>query len=305
MRYLYEDEIHYRRHPLKRLITVTGFLSADYVEGSYRASDPHSHQDAWELGYCVSGHLCVSRNDGTHTLKASQFSLIPPGTVHDYDAPGSDSRFFVLCFTLSGEENLMPFQDVIFQADGFQKELFYRMTVEVCNAYEHDPRLEERIKVLDFQPSKKDPLGGEQLIALSLETILICACRNMTRQGDEIVRTEGFRKAVQDYLIHSVQTYIHENATIRMTVKDVAGHFNYSRTYFSSFYKEAAGQTLKNAITQSVLEKAKRSLSNKTLSIGETAAALDFDSVQYFSHWFKRNTGMTPTDFLKGQQGGL
>ena len=302
MRYLYEDEIHYRKHPLKRLLTVTGFLSADYVEGSYRASDPHSHQDAWELGYCVAGHLRVSRNDTFHILKPFQFSLIPPGTVHDYDAPGSDSRFFVLCFTLSGEENLLPFQDAVFQADSFQKELFYRMTAEVCSAYEHDPRLEERIKVLDFQPSRRDPLGGEQLIALSLEMILIHAFRNLTMQGDEIVRTEGFRKAVQDYLIHSVQTYIQENASIKMTVSDAAAHFNYSRAYFSSFFREATGQTLKSAITQSVLEKAKRSLLEKTLSIGETASMLDFDSVQYFSHWFKRNTGLTPTAFLQMNQ---
>ena len=299
MRYLYEDETHYQKHPLKRLLTVTDFLSADYVEGSYLGTDPHSHLDAWELCYCAEGRLQVLRGADSLSLLSSQFALIPPGIIHDYNAPDTDSRFFVLSFTLSGEENLIPFQNTIFTAHGFQKELFYRMTAEICSVYEHDPRLEERVKIMDFQPSKKNPLGGEQLIAVAVETILIYALRGITMQGDEVIRTEGFRKAVQDYLIHSVLTFIHENASIRLTVCDVATRFNYSRTYFSSFFREAYGQTLKETITQSILEKAKRKLSESGSTISETAAALDFDSVQYFSHWFKRNTGLSPSEYLK------
>lgn len=299
MRYLYEEDIHYSKHPLKRVLTVTSFLSADYVEGQYTANDPHDHQDAWELAYCASGHLTVKKGSLEKKLSPSQFTLTAPGTVHDYSAPELSSRFFVLCFTLSGEENLLPFKDEIITSDSFQKGLFSRMIVEVCNAYEYDPRLEERIKVLDFQPSKKDPLGGEQIIASSLEMVLLYALRSMTMQGDEVVRAEGLQKAVRDYLVQSVQGYIEENASIRLCVRDIAGHFNYSRTYLSSLFREAAGQTIKDTVTAAILKRAKEELCRNQASVSSVAAGLGFDSVQYFSHWFKRNTGLSPSEYLK------
>lgn len=299
MRYLREKDIHYSKHPLRRVLTVTDFISADYIEGQFQPSDPHSHQDAWELAYCAAGRLGVFCRGAVRRLGSGQFFLIPPGTVHDYSTGDCSCRFFVLCFTLAGGDTLLPFRNEVFCADSFQKGLFSRMIMEVCSAYERDPRLEERVKILDFRPSEKSPFGGEQVVASSLEMILLYTLRILTMQGDEVVRAEGFQKAARDYLMQSVLSYIEDNARISLSVSDIAVRFNYSRAYLSSLFREATGLTVKDTVTKTVLKKAQEELRRREKPVSEIAAAFHFDSPQYFSHWFKRLTGVSPCEYRK------
>lgn len=81
-----------------------------------------------------------------------------------------------------------------------------------------------------------------------------------------------------------------------------------------SFYAEKCNITLKhlNRICQEILEKTatdviaarvileiKRMLAGPQFSINEIADALGFDDYSYFSRFFKKQTGLSPTDFRK------
>lgn len=299
MRYIPEKDINYKKHSPVRVFTVTNYVSADYVEGRYSYNDIHSHPDAWELAYCAEKSLRVHKNGEEIKLQSGEFTLIRPGASHDYMAESNTSRFFVLSFTCSGDENLYPVDNTVFPTDSFQAGLFSRMIHEISNTYRHDYGLEERIKILDFAPMEDDPFGGEQIVVSCLEMIIIYALRGLTMQGNRVPNTGEFRNAVRDYFISSVSSYIESNANALMSVNSLAAHFSYSRSYFTKLYKDSTGRNLKDEIDSAVLKKACDKLKEEGITVTACSGFLCFNSPQYFSHWFREQTGISPTDFIR------
>ncbi|MDO4488860.1 MAG: AraC family transcriptional regulator [Eubacteriales bacterium] len=296
-----DKELAHTKHALRKVFTITNLVSIDYIEGIHMTVDPHFHNDVWELAYVGAGKASVRKGDKLVEVMPSQFVLIGPGIIHELLLNNPNSRVFIICFTINGDDNIFPFADEIFTIDNFQKNLFSRMISETCSAYETDPRF-DRIKIMDFKPSKKDPFGAEQILSCCLEMILLYSLRSLTMQGEEVVRGEGFSQAVRDYLVQSVIGYIEENAGARLTVNDIAAHFNYSRTYLSTLFCDTTGKTLKQTITDATLRKAKKELLESSDTIGDIAVSLGFDSAQYFSHWFRKNSGMTPSAFYQSEK---
>jgi AraC-like DNA-binding protein len=61
---------------------------------------------------------------------------------------------------------------------------------------------------------------------------------------------------------------------------------------------QTTGQgTIHQHIQQARIDQSRLLLADKRLSIKDVARQLDFSSEFYFSHFFRRHTGMTPTEF--------
>lgn len=84
------------------------------------------------------------------------------------------------------------------------------------------------------------------------------------------------------------------------TIASLAALCGYHPTYFAKLFRDETGVTPKAYLMQEKLRKAKRYLlENRKLE--EIADLLQYGSLHYFSHHFKRVTGLTPTEFR--QQG--
>lgn len=64
-----------------------------------------------------------------------------------------------------------------------------------------------------------------------------------------------------------------------------------------ALFKEVQGETLKEFLKRIRLEQARLRLCDPRLSIKEVARELNFSSQYYFSHFFRKATGMSPTRF--------
>ena len=73
----------YETYPLSHIISVQAIVSADYLPGVYSSNLVHSHEQAWELCYCISGETVVAYNKNNLTLKQGQCLLIAPGVYHN------------------------------------------------------------------------------------------------------------------------------------------------------------------------------------------------------------------------------
>ena len=62
-------------------------------------------------------------------------------------------------------------------------------------------------------------------------------------------------------------------------------------------FKQAQGATLKEFLTRTRLDAARLRLGDPRLTIKEVARTLDFSSEHYFSHFFRRHTGLTPSQY--------
>ncbi len=64
-------------------------------------------------------------------------------------------------------------------------------------------------------------------------------------------------------------------------------------------FKKTQGETLHTFLQRTRLDAAKRTLGDHRLTIKEVAQKLNFSSEFYFSHFFHRGTGMSPTQFRR------
>jgi AraC-like DNA-binding protein len=79
------------------------------------------------------------------------------------------------------------------------------------------------------------------------------------------------------------------------------GGVSYSR--LRDVFKAARFETLHDFLQRTRLEEARRLLGDPTLTIKEVAARLHFSSEFYFSHFFRKASGMSPTQFRREPKG--
>lgn len=98
-------------------------------------------------------------------------------------------------------------------------------------------------------------------------------------------------------IIEKAKAYIRENYGKDICLDDVSRQVNISPYYFSKLFKAETGTNFIEYLTDIRIEKAKEMLSDKNYSMKEICAAIGYSDPNYFSRTFKKNVGVTPTDY--------
>ena len=169
--------IEYKKHQLSRLVSVREIVSADFVRGIQYPSYYHSHQDAWEMCTCLEGEASVVRDNSRVVLQAGQTLFIKPGLKHSISVGNADSDVFVISFTCTNDENLLPLQSSVLPGTETHFLLLESMKKELDLAYE---RCMQKLHLVQFVPTEDPPLGAEQAICCYLELSILQYLRNAT-----------------------------------------------------------------------------------------------------------------------------
>jgi AraC-like DNA-binding protein len=97
--------------------------------------------------------------------------------------------------------------------------------------------------------------------------------------------------------------FIRTSGSAATTVAMLADMTGMRRDVFSRTFTRDMGITPKAFISDSLVRKASEMLLAPGASVKVVAQALDFSSEYYFSHFFKRHTGMSPSAFRKHNGG--
>ncbi len=107
-------------------------------------------------------------------------------------------------------------------------------------------------------------------------------------------------------IIDKVKTLIIQNIHYGAEIPDtnnssdfLASELGYDYSYLSKLFSSVVGVTIEKYIINQKLEKVKELLVYDELSLKEIAYKLGYSSVQYLSNQFKKNTGLTPSQFKK------
>ena len=83
----------------------------------------------------------------------------------------------------------------------------------------------------------------------------------------------------------------------KWTLEEMAGLCGYSQSRFSSIYKETYGISPIEDLIRERIKSAGRLLRYSNMPISEVADAVGFTSLYYFSRAFKKETGVSPTEY--------
>lgn len=97
--------------------------------------------------------------------------------------------------------------------------------------------------------------------------------------------------------VREAMTYIREHYTEDVGLNEIALRLDVSSIYLSHLFKKEVGITFSAYITKLRIERAKELLRQGDKKIYEISEAVGYQTVQYFSKVFKKETGKTPGEF--------
>ncbi|MGY4761885.1 response regulator [Paenibacillus caseinilyticus] len=123
-----------------------------------------------------------------------------------------------------------------------------------------------------------------------LRSLLTGLCEESCR------RIEKERSHESTKLIQQAGVYIRGHLHLDLTLEHCARQFNLSPGYFSNLFKKIMGISFQQFVIQEKMEQAKSMLIDN-YQIQEIAQKLGYEHRRYFSELFKKQTGMTPSEF--------
>ncbi|MEA3337205.1 MAG: response regulator [Chloroflexota bacterium] len=99
-------------------------------------------------------------------------------------------------------------------------------------------------------------------------------------------------------IIHQARAFIDDNhGKPNLSLNEVAAQVNLSPNHFSTVFSRETGETFKEYLTALKMRKAKELLRTTSLRSSEICFLVGYNDPHYFSHVFKKRTGLSPTEF--------
>lgn len=121
------------------------------------------------------------------------------------------------------------------------------------------------------------------------------------RGADDIGEEKREQVDSELLLIQQIKKMVEDHLHEEISLKTVAGHFNYNYAYLSTLFKQQTGQSFSEYLQGRRLRKAKKLLKESRLKIYEVAARCGYINTKYFISWFNRSVGMTPSQYRESQ----
>ncbi len=98
-------------------------------------------------------------------------------------------------------------------------------------------------------------------------------------------------------LITIAKKYIKDNLEKELTVTSIAARLYVNPNYLSRLFKKITGEGCNEYVVRKRMERAKSLLESTYEKTGKIAGMVGYRDINYFSLAFKKNTGMSPTEY--------
>ena len=99
--------------------------------------------------------------------------------------------------------------------------------------------------------------------------------------------------------MQQVATYVMAHYANNIALDDIATHIGMNRSAFCTFFKRNKGMTFSQFVTRYRLETACDLLKNSHKQVSEICFAVGFNDLPHFIRVFKKEMGMSPTEYRK------
>jgi YesN/AraC family two-component response regulator len=103
-------------------------------------------------------------------------------------------------------------------------------------------------------------------------------------------------------VVRKAMAYIHEHYAEDISREEIARHIGVSEGYLSGCFRDEAGVSLIVYLNRYRVNQAKRLLQSGTESVTNVATSVGFSDGSYFSRVFRREVGVSPLAYRKGQR---
>ena len=285
-------EKRYYKHKIENLLTVNRIVVIHHLQFRERYESERESHDFWELVYADKGDVICEANGIERVLHEGEALFHKPGELHSFRSDGKDPKSVVfVCFECKSEA-IHFFEGKCIKVSKSLLRFLFGVIEEGQNTFDiadADPT----IKKMNLLPSPT--LGGQQMIKNNLELFLIHLMRRELESHADAVflSPEEYDERVATLIIEYLKAHLRE----KITVSDICAALHYNKSYLFKQFKKATDKGVMAYFTHLKIGEAKRLLRSTALPVARIAAELAFDSPNYFAKTFKKETGMTPSEY--------
>ena len=229
-----------------------------------------------QLEICESGHLLMYTDHGKFVLRAGDMLLLPPGTGHYVSYPDENNKFYSLKFE-SSESPAAP--GIILNSP------FNEWCIKSLN-FCHPENARYAMPITD---------SGREIV----EGVLSLCVKRFCHQDARTQHSEPeiFRK-IRDCVMIAGSAVNVESCAAYMDMSAAQLNYQFSKT-LKALSLSPEEYSVKKIIDQTILYQIDRYLDFTTFSLSFIAGQLKFNNVYTFSRYYKRLTGISPSDRRK------
>lgn len=251
----------------------------------------HKHM-FFELVYIISGTGTQCINDNKFKYHAGHMFLITPEDCHSFDIETTTEFFF------------LRFNDIYIKSKAFHSEDVQRLEYILSNANHQpgcilknlsDKTLVKPVTEAIIREYVNRDLYNKELIQQLVNTLIVVVARNIAKYLPEVVDEKTEEKAMD--IINYIQKNIYFPEQLRTGVMSAV--FGISEKYLGKYFKKHTNETIQQYIgnhRQKLIE-ARLKFSDKRIT--EIAEEFGFTDESHFTKFFKKNTGINPTQYRK------
>lgn len=266
------------------------------------------HFEATEWQHPIHNHtyfeiIFILRGSGIHNLNNNFFAygqgdvfLLGPEDFHSFDI----RELTEFCFIRFNE----PFSRVLSVSDESKEkpiiETLLQIPLQSRGSLIKDKQ--DKIKLLSLLSVLESEYENNQspyyeIVRDSLmRSILIILARKL-RQSDEAGQAPSYSDSVEAILLYVKKNIYYPS---RLSIEVLAEKFNMAPNYISIFFKKQVGESIKQYISNYKFGLIEARLTYSKLTLSEIAHEFSFTDESHFCKQFKKYSGVTPTEFRKG-----
>ena len=234
---------------------------------------PHQHLDFYEIILVTKGTFEHTLGNITTSFPTGTVAIFKPGVTHQLFTEPFQSTHFTLCIERHFFERYVA-------------RVFPSFDLNDFSDYISKPLDKEKAKYIEHLASSSQNIAHTS----NAEDILYLCLSDFTHRND----TLDCNTYIAD-IIHKLDSQLYMN----MSVKEICDSYPYSQSLLLRQFKKLTGMTMVEYKAQQKLKYACLLLKETNEKVIDIATSLHYDSLSYFLHAFKKQYGVTPSEYRK------
>lgn len=260
-----------------KVLPNNDYPSPTHPNGYFFTWEDGRYLQEFQLNYIIEGSGSYENKHGTFKIKPGSLMVTTPDTWHRYK-PTKSKGWAEIYIGFNG-----PIAEKILSHNRFNP------TMPVINVGIKEEMLDTYLKIFDL--IKKEHPGYQQIVSgmiIKLLGYIIAFDKRKGFSGKKIAK-----------VIEEARFMMHKNVDKPINLETLAATHNIGYSYFRRMFKNYTGLSPHQYHLQLKIMRAKELILSTDKSIKEISYELGFESIHYFSRFFKKKTGINPSDFSK------
>lgn len=277
--------MEYVKTPLESRVKIDGVYTVHYFEYTKDFAYSGEIHNFWEIVYADKKRLYITAGAKEICLEVGQLYIHKPNEFHNLRCEHA-ANSVIVSFDCDCPE-LMSIAGMVITCGSDERRLIGGIVKESLEAFS-TPLGMPYTRVME--KSGGGSFCCEQMVRLYIEQLLILLVRGNRR-------TVPVKRAENGCLLAKICEYLEKNVQSRLHFEDIMHEFNLSASVIKKLFREQMDCGVMEYFARLKVDAAKQMIREGNYNFTEIAAALSFNTSQYFTTVFRRVSGMTPTEY--------